>query len=59
VTRHRLLDEIAARILGLSSPGVVLVAVDGVDGAWKSTFADELALGLRGSGRTVIRASVD
>ena len=59
MTRRRLLDEIAARILGVSSPGVVLVAVDGVDGAGKSTFADELARVLRGSARTVIRASVD
>ena len=57
--RRRLLDDIAARILHISRPGVVLVAVDGVDGAGKSTFADELARVLRGSARTVIRASVD
>jgi uridine kinase len=35
------------------------VAVDGVDGAGKTTFADELAHLLRDQGRPVIRASVD
>lgn len=39
--------------------GRVLVAVDGVDGAGKSTFADELGEVLRGRGRQVVRASVD
>lgn len=37
----------------------VRVAVDGVDGAGKTTFADELAEVLRADGRTVLRASVD
>lgn len=32
---------------------------DGVDGAGKTTFADELAAVLRAAGRTVLRASVD
>lgn len=36
-----------------------LVAVDGVDGAGKTTFADELAEVLRAQGREVVRASVD
>jgi uridine kinase len=36
-----------------------LVAVDGVDGAGKTTFADELAEVLRARGREVVRASVD
>jgi uridine kinase len=57
--RHRVLAEIASRILAISCPGVVRVAVDGVDGAGKSTFADELALVLHASARAVIRASVD
>ena len=42
-----------------STRGVVRVAIDGVDGAGKTYFADELAEALRASGRAVIRASVD
>ncbi|TNM71225.1 uridine kinase [Deinococcus radiopugnans ATCC 19172] len=38
---------------------VLRVAVDGVDGAGKSTFADELAASLRELGREVIRVSAD
>jgi len=40
-------------------PAQGLVAVDGVDGAGKTTFCDELAAVLRGQGRAVVRASVD
>jgi len=57
--RRQVVAEIAARILAIAKPGVLCVAVDGVDGAGKTTFADELAEPLRASGRTVIRASVD
>jgi uridine kinase len=57
--RRHLLAEIATAILGISSRDVVCVAVDGVDGAGKTVFADELAAVLRASGRPVIRASVD
>jgi len=39
--------------------GWVRVAVDGVDGAGKTTFADELAEVLASAGRVTIRASVD
>lgn len=39
--------------------GRTLVAVDGVDGAGKSTFADDLAAELTDSGLTVIRVSLD
>jgi len=38
---------------------VVRVGVDGVDGAGKTYFADELAALLRASGRPTIRTSVD
>jgi uridine kinase len=38
---------------------VTMVAIDGVDGAGKSTFGDELAGQLRRSGRPLIRATVD
>lgn len=37
----------------------VRVAVDGVDGAGKTTLADDLAAVLRGRGASVVRASVD
>ncbi len=40
-------------------PRPLLVAVDGVAGAGKTTFADELASELRGRGMPVERASVD
>ncbi len=42
-----------------STAGVVRVGVDGVDGAGKTYFADELAELLKASGRSTIRASVD
>jgi uridine kinase len=44
-----------------ASPGVVRVAIDGVDGAGKTTFADDLAaeLATRLPGRAVIRSTVD
>jgi uridine kinase len=37
----------------------IRVAIDGVDGAGKSTFADELAQRIAARGRPVVRASVD
>lgn len=40
-------------------PAEGLVAVDGVDGAGKTTFCDHLAEVLRARGRAVVRASVD
>jgi uridine kinase len=50
---------LAGAILRLAEPGVTRVAVDGVDGAGKSVFGDELAQLLAAAGRSVIRASVD
>jgi uridine kinase len=38
---------------------IVRVAVDGVSGAGKTSFGDELAIVMRRAGRTVIRASAD
>jgi uridine kinase len=57
--RAVVLADVAARVP--TGPRPVLVAVDGVDGAGKTTFADELARRLRESPRdgTVVRASVD
>jgi len=53
------LGVIAGRIARLAPDRVVRVAIDGVDGAGKTTFADELADILRTLPRSVIRASVD
>jgi uridine kinase len=57
--REWVLNNVGSRILQLPSDRIVRVGVDGVDGAGKTTFADELAEVLRSSGRPVIRASVD
>jgi uridine kinase len=58
--RHQTLERLAAAISGARRPGgVVRVAVDGVDGAGKTVFADQLADVLRQKGIVVLRASVD
>ncbi len=57
--RAAVLDQVAAAVLALPGNGVVRVAIDGVDGAGKTMFADELADRLASSGRPLIRASVD
>ena len=56
--RQQTLKAVADDIVELTD-GFALVGVDGVDGAGKTVFADELADVLRASGRAVIRASVD
>ncbi len=58
-SRRAVLEQVASRVPSASPSAWVLVAVDGVDGAGKSVFADELAGTLRERGRQVIRASVD
>jgi uridine kinase len=60
--RQTVLGHVATTVLELpvpAAPGVLRVAIDGVDGAGKTTFADELAEALAPSGRETIRASVD
>jgi uridine kinase len=57
--RTALLEYLAAEIDGLPADPFVRVGVDGVDGAGKSVFADELAGALRARSRRVVRASVD
>lgn len=57
-TGTNVLNSIAARILELSRPRLI-VAVDGVDGAGKTMFADRLAVVLRLAGAHIVRASVD
>ena len=51
------LDYIAASLADL--PQRAIVAVDGIDGAGKTTFADSLKPWIEGLGRQAIRASVD
>ncbi len=57
--RKALLTLIADAICGISDDRVQRVAVDGVDGSGKTTFADELAPLVAARGRPVIRASAD
>lgn len=63
-SRQALLRDVAATIAGLrqsspSSADCLLVAVDGVDAAGKSIFADSLADALRDLGHAAIRISLD
>lgn len=57
--RVRLLTQVADRIEELAGGRPVLVGIDGVDGAGKTVFADELADVLQARRRPVLRASVD
>ncbi len=52
-----LAEDVAGRLVALKDRAIV--AVDGVDGAGKSTFADVLAEHLEKLGRPITRASVD
>lgn len=53
-----LLAELAGRV-PVRGNASVLVAVDGVDGAGKTVFADQLAAAIEVTGRPVLRAGVD
>ncbi|MGB1763873.1 nucleoside/nucleotide kinase family protein [Alloalcanivorax xenomutans] len=57
--RKRLLQRIATAIANKVNSTTLRVAIDGVDGAGKSTFADELWVMLCGEGIRIIRASLD
>ena len=57
--RARLLAEIASKILRERKSGVMRVAIDGVDGSGKTYLANELAIQLRKTGKSIIQASVD
>jgi uridine kinase len=57
--RAEVLRFVAARIPQPADGRWVRVAVDGPDGAGKTTFADDLAAVLRSSERPVVRVSVD
>jgi uridine kinase len=57
--RQRLLDEVASLVPPATGADCVRVAVDGVDGAGKTIFADQLAAALTSKRRDAIRISVD
>src|SRR5499433_2300147 len=57
--RQDVIETVARTVSALPTTRVFRVAVDGVDGAGKTFFADELARAVRSAGRRVIRASVD
>jgi len=59
MTRDELLSILTDRITELKLNRPVLAAFDGIDGAGKTTLADELVPWLEQRGRPVIRASVD
>ena len=54
-----LLNRLAVAIIALHPLRMIRVAIDGVDGAGKTTLADALAPVVAAQGRPVIRASVD
>ena len=54
-----LLSRVAATIVALHPGRMIRVAIDGVDGAGKTTLADKLAPIVAAQGRPTIRASVD
>ena len=53
------LDALAAEIVALYTGGRVVVAIDGMDGAGKTHFANDLAVAFTAMGRSVFRASID
>lgn len=58
--REAVLKQVAESVPDPAASSVpVRMAVDGVDGAGKTVFADELARVLEGMGRAVVRVSVD
>lgn len=59
MTRDRLVEQIAHHIASIKSTHPLRVAIDGVDAAGKTTFANELVRPLEKLNRHVIRASID
>ena len=57
--RDRVLSGLCERIDAVAGDGLTMVAIDGVDGAGKTMFADALATRLEADDRVVVRASVD
>jgi uridine kinase len=59
ITRAELVARLAHLLSGHTAEHTVRVAVDGPDAAGKTTLADELAVVLRQTGRSALRASFD
>jgi uridine kinase len=59
VARRPPISATVVRVAGLVPRGAARVAVDGVDGVGKTTFAAELAGALRAGGREVVQVSAD
>jgi uridine kinase len=57
--RARLIELVAGLVPPPRGADCVRVGIDGVDGAGKTCFADELADALRAAGRPVVRVGVD
>jgi uridine kinase len=57
--RNLLFETIAQRLHDVLSPGLTIIAVDGVDGAGKTIFADDLAGHLSERGLAVFRSGAD
>lgn len=57
--RNRLLEFVASKIVSIKLPYPTQVAIDGIDAAGKTIFADELGVVLQGRGRHVVRSSID
>lgn len=58
-TRKSLIETIAKVILNFEKHHPIRVAIDGIDAAGKTIFADDLGRTLEGLGKHVIRASID
>ncbi len=54
-----ILADLTKIIFSVERPHPMSVAIDGIDAAGKTTFADALAVRLRERGRSVSRASID
>lgn len=59
MTRNKVLQDIASVILSIKHKGPIRVAIDGIDCAGKTNFADDIVGFIKDSGRAVIRASLD
>lgn len=57
--RDQFLDQVSDIITTMNLPHPVRVAIDGIDGAGKTTLADDLVEPILRRGREVIRASID
>jgi len=57
--RHTVISAVAGTVDALRLRHPTRVGIDGVDGAGKTVFGDELASALRRLGRHVIRAGID